>query len=43
MQLGHGQILFLDQCYPIGTKALKFSFASQNDFPYCSSNFANLI
>ena len=33
------RILFLDQCYPMKTKALKFSIASYKDFPYRSSKF----
>ena len=33
------RILFLDQCYPMETEALKFSIASWKDFPYLSSKF----
>ena len=33
------RILFLDQCYPVETEALKFSITSQKDFPYRSSKF----
>ena len=33
------RILFLDQCYPMETEALKFSIALYKDFPYRSSKF----
>ena len=33
------RILFLDQCYPMETEALKFCIALWKDFPYCSSKF----
>ena len=33
------RILFLGQCYPMETEALKFSIASWKDFPYSSSKF----